>query len=71
MAKPKLILYVDVVSPFAYLAFHVLNTSPVFKGCDVTYVPVFLGGIMKGTGNTPPIQIKSGFHFYTLIRPEI
>jgi len=59
MAKPKLILYVDVVSPFAYLAFHVLNTSPVFKGCDVTYVPVFLGGIMKATGNTPPIQIKN------------
>ena len=25
MAKPKLVLYVDVVSPFAYLAFHVLN----------------------------------------------
>ena len=25
MAKPQLVLYVDVVSPFAYLAFHVLN----------------------------------------------
>ena len=25
MAKPKLVLYVDVVSPFAYLAFHLLN----------------------------------------------
>ena len=23
MAKPKLVLYVDVVSPFAYLAFHI------------------------------------------------
>lgn len=40
MAKPKLLLYVDVVSPFAYIAFHVLNVSsnhlagPVFmKGC--------------------------------------
>lgn len=27
MAKPKLVLYVDVVSPFAYLAFHILNVS--------------------------------------------
>lgn len=59
MATPKLVLYVDVVSPFAYLAFHILNTSPVFKGCDVTYVPVFLGGIMKATGNRPPLQIKN------------
>ena len=40
MAKPKLLLYVDVVSPFAYIAFQVLNVSlkhsvgPVFmKGC--------------------------------------
>ncbi|KAF6227130.1 hypothetical protein HO133_008571 [Letharia lupina] len=59
MAKPKLVLYVDVVSPFAYLAFHICYTSPVFKGCDVTYVPVFLGGIMKATGNRPPLQIKN------------
>jgi len=59
MAKPKLVLYLDVVSPFAYLAFHIVRTSPVFKDCDVTYVPVFLGGIMRSTGNTPPIQIKN------------
>ena len=25
MAKPKLVLYVDVVSPFAYFAFHILT----------------------------------------------
>ncbi|CAF9924376.1 hypothetical protein IMSHALPRED_006169 [Imshaugia aleurites] len=59
MANPKLVLYVDVVSPFAYLSFHVLNTSLVFKECEVTYVPVFLGGIMKATENRPPIEIKN------------
>lgn len=59
MAKPKLVLYVDVGSPFVYLAFHVVRTSPVFKDCDVAYVPCFLGGIMKLTGNTPPIEIKN------------
>ncbi|KAI9877500.1 MAG: hypothetical protein M1830_003761 [Pleopsidium flavum] len=33
--------------------------SPVFKQCDVSYVPIFLGGVMKACGNTPPIQIKN------------
>lgn len=27
MAKPKLVLYVDVASPFGYLAFHILNVG--------------------------------------------
>ena len=27
MARPKLVLYVDIVSPFAYLAFHILHVS--------------------------------------------
>ena len=27
MGKPTLLLYVDVVSPFAYLAFHVITVS--------------------------------------------
>ena len=27
MLRPKLILYVDVVSPFAYLAFYILNVG--------------------------------------------
>ncbi|KAL6716501.1 hypothetical protein ACLMJK_006068 [Lecanora helva] len=59
MARPQLVLYIDVISPFAYLAFHVVRTSAAFKQCDITYVPVFLGGIMKACGNTPPIQIKN------------
>ncbi|KAL2057143.1 hypothetical protein ABVK25_002882 [Lepraria finkii] len=59
MGKPSLKLYIDVVSPFAYIAFHVVRTSPVFKDCDVTFIPVFLGGIMKACGNTPPIQIEN------------
>lgn len=29
MAKPTLVLYVDVVSPFAYLAFHLITVSGV------------------------------------------
>lgn len=33
--------------------------SEAFKSCDVEFVPVFLGGIMKSTGNRPPLVIKS------------
>ncbi|KAG6357785.1 hypothetical protein INS49_013664 [Diaporthe citri] len=28
----KITLYVDVVSPFAYIAYHILRNDPVFKG---------------------------------------
>ena len=43
------------------------QTSPVFTECDVTYVPVFLGGIMKETGNRPPISVPSGSRSYALL----
>ncbi|KAL8672972.1 MAG: hypothetical protein Q9168_002605 [Polycauliona sp. 1 TL-2023] len=59
MSQPKLIIYLDIVSPFAYLAYHVIRHSPIFAKCEIEYVPVFLGGIMKACGNTPPINIKN------------
>ncbi|CAI6341751.1 unnamed protein product [Periconia digitata] len=59
MSKPTITLYVDIVSPFAWIAFHVLQNSPVFKGCEVTYIPIFLGGLMHACGNTPPVQVKN------------
>ncbi|KAL5391370.1 hypothetical protein DPSP01_001243 [Paraphaeosphaeria sporulosa] len=59
MSKPKITLFVDVVSPFAYLAFYALHNFPVFKQCEINYVPVFLAGIMKACGNTPPLKIKN------------
>ncbi|KAK4130884.1 HCCA isomerase/glutathione S-transferase kappa [Trichocladium antarcticum] len=59
MARPKITLYVDTVSPFAYEAYYLLRHDEVFKGCDVTYVPIFLGGLMHKCGNTAPIKIKN------------
>ncbi|KAL4913446.1 thioredoxin-like protein [Aspergillus aurantiobrunneus] len=59
MAAPKVTLYYDIVSPFAYIAFEVLQKSPTFSKCDVTFVPIFLGGLMNACGNTPPIRIKN------------
>lgn len=59
MARPKLTLFLDVVSPFAYMAFYVTKNSTTFKQCDVEYVPIFLGGLMKACNNRPPIEIKN------------
>ncbi|KAF3766527.1 HCCA isomerase/glutathione S-transferase kappa [Cryphonectria parasitica EP155] len=55
----KITFYVDILSPFGYVAYYVLRHDPVFKNCEITYIPVFLGGIMKMAGNTAPIFIKN------------
>ncbi|KMU79920.1 hypothetical protein CISG_08202 [Coccidioides immitis RMSCC 3703] len=59
MAAPKITLYVDVVSPFAYLAYYITRHSPVFAKCEVSYIPVLLGGIIKATNNNSPLYIKN------------
>ncbi|KAJ5273443.1 hypothetical protein N7478_008568 [Penicillium angulare] len=59
MAVPKITLYIDIVSPFAYIAFHILRNSPTFANCNVNYVPIFLGGLMNACNNTPPINVKN------------
>ncbi|KAK4465968.1 thioredoxin-like protein [Cladorrhinum samala] len=58
-AKPKITLYVDTVSPFAYEAYYLLRHDPIFKNVEVTYIPIFLGGLMHKCGNTAPIKIKN------------
>ncbi|KAF1982388.1 HCCA isomerase/glutathione S-transferase kappa [Aulographum hederae CBS 113979] len=59
MAKPKITLFVDTVSPFAYMAFYALQNFPIFKQVEITYIPIFLGGLMKACGNNAPINIKN------------
>ncbi|KAH8906514.1 HCCA isomerase/glutathione S-transferase kappa [Coniochaeta sp. PMI_546] len=59
MPSPKITLFVDIVSPFAYEAYHILRNDPTFKKCEITYVPIFLGGLMKTCNNTAPILIKN------------
>ncbi|KAF7891111.1 uncharacterized protein EAF02_001436 [Botrytis sinoallii] len=58
-ARPKITLYVDTVSPFAYEAYWIFRHDPTFSRCNIEYIPVFLGGIMKDVGNNPPINIKN------------
>ncbi|KAI1193392.1 HCCA isomerase/glutathione S-transferase kappa [Nemania serpens] len=59
MGAAEITLFVDVVSPFAYQAFHILRSDAAFRNVRKTYIPVFLGGLMKMTGNTPPVQVKN------------
>ncbi|KIW13293.1 hypothetical protein PV08_08481 [Exophiala spinifera] len=54
MPRPRLTLYFDLHSPYSYLAFYLIHTSPVFKQCDVTYVPVLLVAFIKAVGLQPP-----------------
>ena len=51
---------VDVVSPYTFFAFHVLETyRHVWKNVEIEYVPVILGIVMKDSGNRPPIMVKN------------
>ena len=44
----------DVVSPTAYLAYKRLPEIAARTGATIKWTPVFLGGIMKASGNAPP-----------------
>ncbi|KAH7072811.1 thioredoxin-like protein [Paraphoma chrysanthemicola] len=59
MSQPKIKLYVDIVSPFGYIAFSVLKKSPTFKPCEITCIPIFLGGLMNACGNKAPLTITN------------
>lgn len=49
----------DVVSPFSYLAS--TRIEAIAADCDaaVTWRPIFLGGVMKATGNRPPASLPA------------
>jgi 2-hydroxychromene-2-carboxylate isomerase len=56
MAKPKITLSVDIVSPFAYMAYYTTRHSPLLTNVDITYRPIFLGGLMKACDNRTPVS---------------
>lgn len=53
MAK-TLEFFFDFVSPTSYLAYTQLEGVKERTGCDIEFVPMFLGGVMQATGNRPP-----------------
>lgn len=72
MGKARIIVYYDVVrylsfklemalilSPYAYMGVEILRRYRDFWGgrVDVEFIPFFLGGIMVGAKNRPPISV--------------
>ncbi len=46
--------FFDIVSPTAYLAWHAAPGVAERTGADMILRPIFLGGVMQATGNSPP-----------------
>ncbi|KAK3934342.1 hypothetical protein QBC46DRAFT_236190, partial [Diplogelasinospora grovesii] len=47
IARLKITLYVNIISLFTYKAYYILRSDSVFKSVDVTYMPVFLSGLIN------------------------
>jgi len=51
--------FFDFVSPTAYIAHQVLPKIADKAGATLEYRPMFLGGVMKATGNAPPAMVPA------------
>ena len=49
----------DIVSPAAYIAWHVLPRIAEKAGAQIVYTPIFLGGLMEASGNRPPATVPN------------
>lgn len=49
----------DIVSPAAYIAWHVLPKIADKAGAEIIYTPIFLGGLMEAAGNRPPATVPN------------
>lgn len=64
MRTSKASLYFDVVSPYTYLNLVTWSRYlPLWPSVDLALRPVFLGGIMKATGNKPPGMLRQKHAF--------
>jgi 2-hydroxychromene-2-carboxylate isomerase len=60
MSKSKQVeFFFDYVSPFSYLADTQLPALAERTGATILYRPILLGGVMQGSGNTPPISVAA------------
>ncbi|KAJ5713895.1 uncharacterized protein N7483_011076 [Penicillium malachiteum] len=59
MATPRITLFFDLVSPFSYIAFHILKNCPVFSKCQIDYIPVGIRDLFQKCQNSPPITVKN------------
>ncbi len=59
MARHRLELCFDFISPYSYLASTQLDALAARLDAEPVRTPVFLGGIMKETGNRPPAEVPA------------
>jgi len=52
-------LFYDVVSPYAWIGFELLHRYRSKWNIDLVLKPFFLGGIMKGSENRPPMMVPA------------
>ena len=50
----RMLYYFDVISPYSALSWHVLRRYRPRWNFELTLKPMFLGGVMMGSGNKPP-----------------
>jgi len=55
--RTKVEIFYDVVSPYSWLAFEVLCRYRPHWNMNLVLRPCFLGGIMKESGNRPPMMV--------------
>lgn len=48
--------YYDFISPYTYLATTQLDALGARTGAEIVWIPAYLSGIMKATGNQPPLS---------------
>lgn len=53
---PEVTFYLDVVSPYAYLAFECLPQALAGLSYRVTYQPLLFAGVLKAWGNPAPVD---------------
>jgi len=65
--------FYDVASPYSFLAFEYLSRAQLFfpHKIQLHLEPIFLGGIMKSTGNRPPASVPAkGKHLALDVKRE-
>lgn len=59
LRKVKVELFYDVVSPYTWFGFEALCRYRSHWNMDLILRPFFLGGVMKETGNRPPMMVPA------------
>lgn len=69
MARQFEFLY-DIVSPTAYLAWYDAPRVAERIGAKIIYTPMFLGGVMQGSGNRPPGTVAAKARYLAIDVPR-